>query len=85
MHDWLAALGRLRASTPALQTGTMQTVLAGTSTFAYIRTLSPSASACTVQGSMLIALNRSPAPQTLTLPVTRHRPRRLPHRHPTPR
>ena len=72
MHDWVAALGSLRARTPALQTGLQQTVLATDSTFAYVR-LSPGASsACGhAQPSVLIALNRSGSPQTLTVPAER--------------
>lgn len=69
MHDWLAALGKLRAESPALQTGRMQTILATDTGFAYMRTLSPGDHACDTPGAMLVALNRSSSPQTLTLPV----------------
>ncbi len=69
IHDWLAALGKLRAGSPALQTGRMQTILATDTGFAYLRTLSPGDSACATPGAMLVALNRSSSPQTLTLPV----------------
>jgi glycosidase len=69
MHDWTAALGKLRAESPALQTGRMQTLVAGESTFAFVRMLSPGAGACAAPGSMLVALNRGPTPETLTIPV----------------
>ena len=68
MHDWLAALGALRAHTTALETGTQQTVLAGKSTFAYVRSAS-TAGACATSGSVLIALNRDPGEATLQIPV----------------
>ena len=69
MRDWVAALGALRAGSPALQTGAMQTVLAGDSTFAYLR-LPPAAHtgrACDHPGAMLVALNRGDAAQDLIL------------------
>ena len=69
MHDWLAGLGQLRAASPALQTGRMQTVLVTDSTFTYLRTSSLSGSACAIPGAKLILLNRSPSPATLHLPV----------------
>ncbi len=69
MHDWLAALGTLRAASPALQTGRMQTVFSSDTAFAYLRTVSASAEACQAPGAKLIVLNRSPSPQTLKLPT----------------
>ena len=68
MHDWLASLGRLRAASPALQTGRMQTVFSSATAFAYVRTLATGRLACQSPGAELIVVNRSPAPQTLTLP-----------------
>lgn len=69
MHDWLAALGRLRAASPALQTGRMQTILTSDTAFAYVRTLSAGSQGCQSPGGKLIVLNRGTAPQTLTLPT----------------
>ncbi len=69
MFDWLAALGKLRAASPALQAGAMQTVLATDSTFSYARIPSAEQPACEVAGSKLIVLNRSPSPQSLLLPL----------------
>ena len=70
MHDWVATLGRLRAGTPALQSGLQQTVVATDATFAYVR-LSPGfATACGRSSrSILIAINRSPSAQTVAIPV----------------
>lgn len=67
MFDWLAALGKMRQSSPALQTGRMQTVLATDTAFAYVRTEAPGESACAIPGGKLILLNRSPSPATITL------------------
>ena len=70
MHDWVVSLGRLRSQTPALQTGLQQTVLATDSSFAYVRMSPGFATACGhTSPSVLIAINRDPAPQTLTIPV----------------
>jgi glycosidase len=68
MHDWVVALDALRASSPALQTGVQQTLLAGDSSFAYVRTNSADKRACSTPGSMLIVVNRNPAEQTISIP-----------------
>jgi glycosidase len=68
MHDWVAALGRLRSQTAALQSGRLQTVVSGKSTFAYVRTLA-AGSACSVGGSMLIVVNRDASPASVEVPV----------------
>ena len=70
IHDWVAALGTYRAQIPALQTGAQQTILATDTTFAYLR-LAPGANAACGQtsGSVLVALNRSASPASVTLPV----------------
>ena len=69
-HDWVAALGSLRGRTTALQAGAQQTVLATDSTFAYVRISPDAATACGHAGqSVLIAVNRNPAPQALRIPV----------------
>ena len=70
MHDWVAALGRLRASSTALQGGRQQTVLAGETSFAYVRSTSVKGGACSVSGSMLVVLNRDKATHTVTIPVS---------------
>ncbi len=69
MHDWVAALGKLRAQSPALQTGMQQTVLASDSTFAYVRTSAKNGGACAANGSMLIAINRNSVAQSISIPV----------------
>jgi neopullulanase len=69
MHDWVAALGILRAHTPALQTGLQQTVLTNNSSFAYVRTAATDGGACTSIGSMLIVLNRDPTHQAISIPI----------------
>ena len=68
MHDWVAEVGALRANSPALQTGVMQTVLAGESTFAYLRMSGPAGRACDQPGAKLVALNRSNSEHDLVLP-----------------
>lgn len=72
MHDWVAALGSLRAKTPALQGGRQQTLLAGDSSFVFVRMPGGSTSACgsgSEAGSVLVALNRDAAAHALTIPV----------------
>ncbi len=79
MHDWVVALGALRASSATLRTGAMQTVLAGDSTFAYLRMPQPDRPGCTrpasmqrasmQPGAMLIAFNRGDQAQDLVLPT----------------
>ncbi len=69
MHDWVAKLGALRASSPALQTGAMQTVLAGDTTFGYLRLPPNGGRACVQAGAMLVAMNRSNSAQDLILPT----------------
>ncbi len=74
MHDWVATLGMLRAKTPALQAGLQQTVLAGDSSFAFVRMAEGSSFACDAspnqsRGSVLVVLNRDPAAHALTIPV----------------
>jgi glycosidase len=70
IHDWVAALGSFRAHTPALQTGRQQTVLATDTAFAYVRIAPGSATACGHPSqSVLVAINRDPAAQSLTIPV----------------
>jgi glycosidase len=69
MHDWVAALGALRAHSPSLQEGVQQTVLADTSSFAFVRTQSTGLGACNLEGSMLIVLNRDAAPHSITIPI----------------
>ena len=64
-HDWVAALGALRAKTPALQTGAQQTVLAGETSFAYLRMTA--GSACAHQ--VLVVLNRNWEQQEIAVPV----------------
>ena len=68
MHDWVAALGALRADSPALQKGTMQTVSAGDSTFAYLRLPRGDGQACDQSGAMLVAMNRSESVQDVIVP-----------------
>ncbi len=68
MHDWVAALGALRAGSPALQSGEMQTVLATDSTFAYLRLTQGTKQACGQPGAMLVAINRSEQTQDLSAP-----------------
>ncbi len=68
MHDWVAALGKLRSQSGALQSGRMQTVVSGESTFAYLRTLA-AGNACSTAGSMLIVLNRNASPASIEVPV----------------
>jgi neopullulanase len=76
LHDFTAALGQLRAQSPALQ-GYQQDVVVGDDTFAYVRipaaqigTAIP-ASACEFAHgqSMLIAINRSARSNTVTIPA----------------
>ena len=71
MHDWLVSLGALRAASPALQIGAQQTVLADKTSFAYVRTASPAAGACSSAGtpSMLIVVNRDEAAHPVRIPV----------------
>lgn len=73
IHDWVAALGALRARSPAMQTGAMQTLLAGDSTFAYVRMQAGSSLACSQEiprnRSLLVALNRSEQAATITIPI----------------
>jgi len=72
MHDWVAALGALRASSPALRTGTQQTVLAEKASFAYVRMNLAEASACgqgAPSAAMLIVVNRDAAAQPVRIPV----------------
>lgn len=68
MHDWIAALGSLRSQSAALQSGMMQTLVSGTSTFAYVRTLA-ARNACSVGGAMLIVVNRDASPSSIEVPV----------------
>ena len=71
MHDWVAAIDALRAHTPALQTGSQQTVFADTSGFAFLRRASSGDSACAGTGpaSMLVVLNRSAEARTVDIPL----------------
>ncbi len=69
MHDWVAALGRLRGTSPALEVGMQQTIVSGDSNFAYIRTIATNGAACSVSGSMLIVVNRKPSPAAIALLV----------------
>ena len=69
MHDWLADLGSLRAASPALQEGSMQTIFSSDIAFAYLRTLASGPDACQAPGAKLVIVNRSPSPQTLDLPI----------------
>ena len=69
MHDWVAALGELRAKSPALRNGSQQTVVAGTSSFAYVRANASDGKACSVSGSMLMVLNRDADPQQIRIPL----------------
>jgi hypothetical protein len=64
------SLGRaFRSHSPALQYGGQQTVLAETSSFAFVRNLSPGRGACEVEGSMLIVLNRDAAAHPVKIPI----------------
>jgi neopullulanase len=78
LHDFTAALGQLRAQSPALQGGFQQDLVIGDDTFAYVRVPVPRfttaipTSACgqLVHGqSMLIAVNRGSHPNTITIPT----------------
>lgn len=75
MHDWVAELGSLRSRTPVLQSGAQQTVLAGESTFAYVRLPVGSAGACgassdSVSRSVLVVMNRGAKDQDVTISTT---------------
>jgi neopullulanase len=78
LHDFTAALGQLRAQSPALQGGAQQDLVIGDDTFAYVRvpvpkfTIAIPTSACGrfVHGqSMLIAVNRGSRSNTITIPT----------------
>ena len=71
MYDWVAALGALRAHSPALQSGSQQTVFADATGFAYVRSSGTNTPACgaSSKGSLLIAINRDAAPRALEIPV----------------
>ena len=70
MHDWVAALGKLRGRTPALQTGRQETVVTGETTFAYVRSLG-AGSACSAghDGSMLVVANRGTSAAPVRIPI----------------
>jgi hypothetical protein len=71
MHDWVAALGKLRAGSAALQTGVMQTVLADESGFGFVRTLDANGKACTAgAAAMLVVMNRGTAAREVAIPVS---------------
>ncbi len=73
LHDFTAALGLLRAKTPALHGSTQQDVLVGTDTFAYVRLPQNARAACSPGvsiPSVLIAVNKATQPATLTIPTT---------------
>jgi glycosidase len=69
MHDWVAGLGLLRHQSPALEHGVQQTVLAGATSFGYVRTLATNKAACSVDGSMLMVMNRDAAPADVIVPI----------------
>ena len=70
MHDWVATLGQLRGQSAALESGTMQTLVAGKTSFAYVRTMATNGTACSVPGSLLMVMSREAAPATVEVPVT---------------
>jgi len=78
LHDFTAALGQLRAHSPALKGGSQQDLVVANDTFAYVRIPSskPSAaipiSACSASAhgqSMLIAVNRASRASAINVPA----------------
>lgn len=71
MHGWVAALGKLRAGSAALQTGVMQTVLSDESGFGFVRTLDAKGKACTAgAAAMLVVMNRGMVAREVAIPVS---------------
>ena len=71
LHDFTAALGALRAKTPALQGTTQQDVLVGGDTLAFIRLPQNATQACSPSVSVpavLVAINKSTQANTIALP-----------------
>ena len=70
MHDWVAALGKLRASSAALQDGVMQTVLADETGFGFVRTLNAKSKACAAGAEGMLVLTNRGAAREMTIPVS---------------
>ena len=72
MHDFTAALGQLRARTPALKGGAQQDLVVDNDAFAFVRTAGGvlEGSACRVTGaaSILVVVNKSGAEKTVGVP-----------------
>ena len=72
LHDFTASLGQFRAKTPALQGTAQQDVVVTQDTFAYVRLPQHATQACAAGvsiPSVVVAINRSAQPGTLTLPT----------------
>jgi glycosidase len=71
IHTWVETLLQLRHSTPELQTGQQQTILADTNTIAYVRARDVTANCTTAPASTryLIVINNDTQPRNSTIPT----------------
>lgn len=66
---WTSGMLALRASHPALATGTEQNLFADNDGFAFVRTLDATGCSAPAGGSVLVVMNKAAQPKSMDLPV----------------